>query len=123
MKAPIEQDRHEKGPQAPLLVVIAGRRPDRYLAGFEGVHVAVDPGQGIQVGATDGQRAAVLAGIGLTVASGFAFGPELKSGEVVSVLDDWVLSPIDLFAVYPTGRMASTKARAFVSFVEECLRE
>jgi DNA-binding transcriptional LysR family regulator len=77
----------------------------------------------LRVSATDGQRAAVFAQIGLSVASGFAFGPELKSGKVVSVLDDWSLPPIELFAVYPTGRMASTKARAFVAFVEDCLRD
>jgi DNA-binding transcriptional LysR family regulator len=65
----------------------------------------------------------VIAGAGFTVASEFAFSPELKSGEVVSVLEDWVLPPISLSAVYPTGRMASTKARAFVSFVEQCLKD
>lgn len=77
----------------------------------------------LRVSATDGQRAAVFADIGLSVASGFAFGPELKSGKVVSVLDDWSLPPIELFAVYPTGRMASSKARAFVAFVEDCLSD
>jgi DNA-binding transcriptional LysR family regulator len=76
----------------------------------------------LRISATDGQRAAVFAEIGLSVASGFAFGPELTSGKVVSVLDDWSLPPIELFAVYPTGRMASTKARAFVAFVEDCLK-
>jgi DNA-binding transcriptional LysR family regulator len=76
----------------------------------------------LRISATDGQRAAVFAEIGLSVASGFAFGPELTSGKVVSVLDDWRLPPIELFAVYPTGRMASTKARAFVAFVEDCLK-
>jgi DNA-binding transcriptional LysR family regulator len=77
----------------------------------------------LRISATDGLRAAVFADIGLAVASGFAFEPELKSGEVVSVLDDWTLPPIELFAVYPTGRMASAKARAFVAFVEDCLKE
>jgi hypothetical protein len=31
------------------------------------------------------------------------------------------LPPTSLSAVFPTGRLASTKARAFVSFVERCL--
>ncbi|HVJ56083.1 MAG TPA: LysR family transcriptional regulator [Aliidongia sp.] len=77
----------------------------------------------VHISATEGLRAAVLAGVGLTIASEFAFSPELKSGEVVSVLEDWTLPPISLSAVYPTGRMASTKARAFVSFVEDCLKD
>ena len=77
----------------------------------------------VQVSATEGLRAAVLAGVGLTVASEFAFSPELKSGNVEAVLLDWMLPPISLSAVYPTGRMASSKARAFVAFVEECLND
>lgn len=92
-----------------------------FTRGTEEISVALS-GR-VRVSATDGMRAAVFAGIGLTVASGFAFEPELKSGEVVSVLDEWSLPAIELFAVYPTGRMASTKARAFVGLVEDCLRE
>jgi DNA-binding transcriptional LysR family regulator len=79
--------------------------------------------EGYGSAATEGLRAAVLAGLGLTVASEFVFSPELKRGTVVTALDDWTLPAISLSAVYPTGRMASSKARAFVSFVEECLKE
>jgi DNA-binding transcriptional LysR family regulator len=52
------------------------------------------------------------------VSSEWNFSPELRSGKVVTVLDDWTLPPTNLSAVYPTGRLAGTKARAFVSFVE-----
>ncbi|CAM2156966.1 LysR family transcriptional regulator, regulator for bpeEF and oprC [Pararobbsia alpina] len=75
----------------------------------------------VKISATEGLRAAVLAGMGLAVASEWAFSPELKSGVAVSVLDDWALPPVPLAAVYPTGRLASTKARLFASYVEECL--
>jgi DNA-binding transcriptional LysR family regulator len=54
----------------------------------------------------------------LGVSSEWNFSPELRSGKVVSILDDWALPPTNLSAVYPAGRLASTKARAFVSFVE-----
>ena len=77
----------------------------------------------VRVSATEGLRAAVLAGVGLTLASEFGFVPELKCGDVVTALDDWVMPSIKLSAVYPTGKMASGKAKAFVSFVEECLRD
>jgi DNA-binding transcriptional LysR family regulator len=75
----------------------------------------------VSISATEGLRAAVFSHLGLAVASGWAFSPELRSGEVVSVLDDWLLPSIPLSALYPTGRMASSKARQFASFVEECL--
>ena len=77
----------------------------------------------VRVTATEGLRAAVLAGIGFTVASEFAFAPELASKAVITALPDWSLPPISLFAVYPTGRMASKKARAFAGFVEKCLKQ
>jgi DNA-binding transcriptional LysR family regulator len=51
------------------------------------------------------------------VALEWVFSPELKSGRAVEILQDWALPPTNLSAVYPTGRLASTKARAFVSFV------
>ena len=56
--------------------------------------------------------------LGLAVTSEWLFSPELKSGKVVQVLQDWSLPTTTLSAVYPTGRLASAKARAFVSFVE-----
>ena len=71
--------------------------------------------------AAEGLRAAVLADMGLTIGSDWMFGPELASGAIVRVLQDWSLPPIDLWAVFPGGRMASAKARAFASFVEAAL--
>ena len=53
------------------------------------------------------------------VCSEWAFSPELRSGKLVAILQDWALPPTNLSAVYPTGHLASTKARAFASFVEE----
>jgi len=46
------------------------------------------------------------------------FSPELANGTVLAVLTEWTLPPIDVWAVFPSGRMATTKARAFVAFVE-----
>jgi DNA-binding transcriptional LysR family regulator len=63
----------------------------------------------------------VLAGLGFAVASEWAFAPELKSGAIQAVLTDWLLPLVDLWAVFPTGRQASAKARAFASFVENQL--
>lgn len=75
----------------------------------------------VQFSAAEGIRAAVKADMGLAVTSDWMFWPELQSGEVVRVLEDWELPPIDLWAVFPTGRLASAKARAFAEFVERIL--
>ncbi len=76
----------------------------------------------LRVSAAEGVRAAVLADMGIAVASEWMFAPELASGQVSTVLADWELPPIDLWAVYPSGRLASAKARAFVAFVEHIMR-
>ena len=72
----------------------------------------------LKVTQAEGLREAVICDMGLAVASEWLFSPELRSGKVVAILQDWALPPTHLSAVYPTGRLASTKARAFVSFVE-----
>jgi len=75
----------------------------------------------IRVNAAEGLRAAVLAHQGLTMASEWMFAPELANGSVREVLKDWTLPNQDLWAVFPTGRMASAKARAFVEYVQGLL--
>ena len=71
--------------------------------------------------AAEGVREGVLAGLGVTMASRWMFAPELETGEVVPLLQDWSLSPVDLWAIYPAGRLPSTKARAFVTWFTEQL--
>lgn len=77
----------------------------------------------VRVSAAEGVRVAVLADMGLVVASEWMFTPELASGQVRRVMADWAVAPIDLWAVYPSGRKASAKARAFVAFVEEIMAQ
>jgi DNA-binding transcriptional LysR family regulator len=71
----------------------------------------------IRLTAAEGVREAVFAGIGLAVASNWMFGPELASGKVRRVLQDWELPSVDLWAVFPSGRVATTKARTFADFI------
>ena len=86
----------------------------------ESTEISVNVTGRLSVTAAEGVREAVFSGLGLTVASEWMF-PELKSGAVVAVLRDWMLPPMQLWAVFPTGRRVSAKARAFVAFVERAL--
>ena len=72
----------------------------------------------LRVSAAEGVRAAVLSGLGYAIASEWMFAPELASGAVRAVLPDWVLPPLDFWALFPTGRMVTARARAFANFVE-----
>ena len=76
----------------------------------------------LRVSASEGVRAAVLGGLGLAIAPRWMFAPELAHGAVRAVLAEWRLPASDTWAVFPTGRRASAKARAFTRFVETELR-
>jgi DNA-binding transcriptional LysR family regulator len=67
----------------------------------------------LRVGAAEGVRAAVLASAGIAVASEWMFSPEIADRTVQMVLQDWELRRIDLWVVFPAGRIATTKARTF----------
>jgi DNA-binding transcriptional LysR family regulator len=51
------------------------------------------------------------------------FAPELASGEVLPVLKEWTLPPMELWVIYPSGKLTSTKARAFMKWFETTITE
>lgn len=98
--------------------VIYSQLPRRWSFTRDGAETAVAVHGRVRVSAAEGLRAAVLADLGLTIASDWMFSPELPDGRICRVLEEWTLPPLDLWAVFPAGRMASAKARQFASFVE-----
>jgi DNA-binding transcriptional LysR family regulator len=87
----------------------------------DGAELAVTLKGRLRVTAAEGVRAAVLANAGIAIASEWMFAPEIADGTVKAVLRDWELPGIDLWAVYPAGRTATTKAHIFTSFVQEVM--
>jgi DNA-binding transcriptional LysR family regulator len=108
--APAELTNHET-----IVYTQVGGESWSFLRG--GTEVSVGLSGRLRISAAEGVRAAVLAGMGLAVASEWTFAQELASGAVRPVLTEWTLPPVSLWAVYP-GRMPSAKARAFAAFVE-----
>jgi DNA-binding transcriptional LysR family regulator len=90
-----------------------------FRRGSEEITVALKGRLGISAG--EGVRAAVLAGAGFTIGSEWLFAPELRDGRVRPALTGWSLPPLDLWALFPSGRLASGRARAFTAFMEERL--
>jgi len=80
--------------------------------------VSVSLGGRVRLNSAVGVRACVLADLGLAVASEWMFAPELEAKTVKPVLTDWLLPPVEAWAIFPAGRQASAKARAFASFIE-----
>jgi DNA-binding transcriptional LysR family regulator len=79
---------------------------------------SVSVGGRVRLSTTVGVRECVLADLGLAIASEWMFAPELEARTVKPALVDWSLPPVEVWAVFPAGRQASAKARAFASFIE-----
>jgi DNA-binding transcriptional LysR family regulator len=80
--------------------------------------VAVTVKGRVRVSTAEGVRE----GLGMTISSEWMFTPEPASGAIETALDDWRFPEMDLWAVFPAGRLTSAKARAFVAFIEAGLR-
>ena len=87
----------------------------RFRRGTSETSVRVTPR--LTLSAAEGVREAVRAGLGLAFASEWMFAPELASGEVCATLEEWRAADASLWAVFPSGRLPSAKARAFADFV------
>ena len=114
-KTPSELAEHES-------IIYGQGRTDTWRFRRDGTEVSVAVAGRLRTTGAEGIRAAVLADMGLTIASHWMFAPELASGAVCAVLREWTLDPIDLWAVYPGGRLVSAKARAFTDIVAAARR-
>jgi DNA-binding transcriptional LysR family regulator len=99
------------------LIYTQGRHDCWSFTGRNGSVASVTVTGQLRANSAEGIRAAVLADMGITIATDWMFAPELASGAVQRILSSWSLPPTDLWAVFPTGKLASAKARAFSDFV------
>ena len=72
---------------------------------------------------TEGVLAAAVAALGIAMVSAFACRAELQRGDLVRLLDDHSLSPIDVHALLPAGRRVPGKTRAFTEYLARALDE
>ena len=73
----------------------------------------------LHVTSAEGLREAVLAGLGLAIVSRWMMSQELLDNKVVTVLDDWQLPGVTLWAVHASGRMVSTKITTFLTWFSQ----
>lgn len=67
----------------------------------------------------DAANAVLMAGQAISVSPDFISYEALRSGALVSVLDEWQAPPLTLHVIYPHTRHLSAKVRAFVDFAVE----
>lgn len=82
-----------EGPEGRILVPVSGR---------------------FRANASEGVRAAVLAGMGLYLAPVWLFADELRDGRVVAVMQGWTPSLLPVHAVFPSRRHVPARVRAVV---------
>ncbi|MBX9697801.1 MAG: LysR family transcriptional regulator [Acetobacteraceae bacterium] len=70
---------------------------------------------------TEGVVAAVLAGLGLAGLSRVACGAEMARGNLVRVLPEHSMTPVDVHAVLAAGHRPPAKARAFIEYLASAL--
>lgn len=87
-----------------------------FTRGTAAVSVAIQPT--LRVSAAEGMRSCILTGLGIGMGSRLMFTPELAAGTVRPVLTEWSLPTIDVWAMFPSGRKSSRRARAFVDWLE-----
>lgn len=87
-----------------------------------GTVTSIVPEGRVQVASADGVIACAKAGLGIAVASRWMCRAELAAGELLPILADHRLDPVELHAVYPGGRRPSLKLRAFSDYLADALR-
>lgn len=89
----------------------------RFHKGGTEVAIRVTPG----LNSNDGEvtRAWALAGKGIILRSEWAVAENLRSGQLVSVLDDWKLSDANIVALIPQRHAVSARVRLFLALLKE----
>lgn len=68
-------------------------------------------------------RTAAISGLGFAMLPDFIAEADLKNGNLVSVLEDYVMTGGGIFAVYPHRRYLPAKVRVFVDFLVQWFKQ
>jgi DNA-binding transcriptional LysR family regulator len=90
---------------------------------FKDRREAAAPQQRLVVNNVDAKIAAACAGFGLAQALAYQVTDEVRDGRLRVLLAEHEQPPVPVHLVYPAGRMAAAKVRAFVGFAAERLRQ
>lgn len=99
------------------------RRANWCFLDDNGEEISVPVRGNIEVNSPEVTRRAALAGLGMTLVPEFAIEQELKSGALVSLLEDRIPSGGGIYAVYPHRRHVPGKVRVFVDFLTLWFKE
>ncbi len=95
------------------------RRANWCFLDDNGEEISVPVRGNIEVNSPEVARRAALASLGMTLVPEFSIEEELKSGALISLLEDRIPSGGGIYAVYPHRRHVPGKVRVFVDFLAQ----
>lgn len=75
----------------------------------------------IQANVADPIRIAAISGLGLVMLPFYMVGRDIEKGKLKVVLEDYLLPPLDVHAVYPHRKYLSAKVKSFMDFLQDWL--
>jgi DNA-binding transcriptional LysR family regulator len=84
--------------------------------------ISVDVQGRMHTNSGPGALASALAGLGIAMASTVMFQAEVASGQLVPLLPNYTLEPVEVHALFPAGRRPSTKVRVLVDYLADSIR-
>jgi DNA-binding transcriptional LysR family regulator len=89
----------------------------------EGAHKSVEVHGPLRANNGELIRDAAVAGLGIARLPDFIVADALKSGKLVTVLEEFLPAAASVYAVYPQHRQSSLTIRAFVEFLRKHLKK
>ncbi|SEI54141.1 LysR family transcriptional regulator [Pseudomonas sp. NFR16] len=82
---------------------------------------SVDVHAKLWINSAAGVLAATVAGMGISLGTRLMAGEELRTGQLIALLESYRLAPADVYAVIPAGPKPSAKVQALLSHLESWL--
>jgi DNA-binding transcriptional LysR family regulator len=83
----------------------------------EGTTISVPVSGPLEVNSPQATLRAAKAGLGVAIIPDFVAGPSILSGDLVTLLDDYIAKDRGIYAVYPHRRYLPAKVRSFVDYL------
>jgi DNA-binding transcriptional LysR family regulator len=104
--------------KAPFLVDTNSRWHNNVrFTGRDGATISVPVSGPVEVNSPQATLRAAKAGLGVAMIHDFIAGPAIQSGDLVTLLDDFIARDRGIYAVYPHRRYLPAKVRSFVDYL------
>lgn len=91
------------------------------LTRSDGSDVALAADGRLRANNADAMLAAVEAGLGVAMAPDFIVADALSAGRLVTILDDWLPSPVALHLVTPPGLLRPRRVEVLIAYLSDAL--